>query len=269
MRTSKSINPLILILAAATTLAACKKVIHVDLNTTTPQLVIEGEVTNIKGPFPVRISRTVDFSAPNVFPAVTNAEVYLADSSNGIVDHLVQSDSGVYLARKTVGVPGHTYVLNVFVDGKQYSAISTMPKPVFLDSVTFALNFDFNNKQEINAVVNFQDPVGLGNYYQFTERVNGRDIPNVFVFEDRLSDGRYIVQPLFNDSSYLHKGDTLLLTMNCVDRNIYNYFFTLASVTGNNNFQTATPANPNSNITGGALGYFSAHTAQRAEIEVY
>jgi hypothetical protein len=117
--------------------------------------------------------------------------------------------------------------------------------------------------------VNFQDPVGLGNYYQFTEQVNGRNIPNVFVFEDRLSDGRYIVQPLFNDSAYLQKNDTLVLTMNSVDQNIYNYFFTLANVTGNNNFQTATPANPNTNITGGALGYFSAHTTQKERIVVY
>jgi hypothetical protein len=264
-------NAVLLLLAAAMTLAACKKVISVDLNNAAPQLVIEGEVTNIRGPFPVRISKTVNFSADNVYPPVTNADVTITDSTNGIVDHLSQanSDSGVYLARGTVGVPGHTFVLNVTVDGKQYRAVSTMPKVVFLDSVTFALNFDIDNKQEINAVVNFQDPKGLGNYYQFTEKVNGRNIPNIFVFEDRLSDGRYIRQPLFNDSAYLHKNDTLTLTMNCVDKNIYNYFFTLANVTGNNNFQTATPANPNTNITGGALGYFSAHTTQKVGIIVY
>jgi hypothetical protein len=262
----------ILVLAAATmTLAACKKVISVDLDNAGPQIVIEGEVTNQRGPFVIRISKSVNFSSSNVYPPVTNADVVLTDNNNGIVDYpsQVNSDSGVYLARGTVGVAGHTYTLDVTVDGKKYSAVSTMPKPVLLDSVTFALNFDFNNKQEINAVVNFQDPPGLGNYYQFTEVVNSRIIPNVFVFEDRLSDGRYIKQPLFNDSAYLHKNDTLQLTMNCVDKNIYNYFFTLANVTGNNNFQTATPANPVTNISNGALGYFSAHTTQQTKIIVY
>jgi hypothetical protein len=219
----------------------------------------------------VRITKTVNFSASNVYPPVTNAEVYITDSSNGIVDHLSQanSDSGVYLARGTVGVSGHTYVLTVNVDGKQYRASSRMPKPVPLDSVTFAMNFGFDNKQEINAVVNFQEPPGLGNYYQFSETVGSRPLPNIFVFEDRLSDGRYIQQPLFNDSSYLHKDDTLTLTFNCVDKNIYTYFFTLAGVTGNNNFQTSTPANPVTNITGGALGYFSAHTTQKIKLQVY
>jgi hypothetical protein len=58
--------------------------------------------------------------------------------------------------------------------------------------------------------------------------------------------------------------------MNCVDRNIYNYFFTLANVTSNNSgFENATPANPVTNLTGGALGYFSAHSTQQTRIRVY
>ena len=261
-----------LILAAATaaiSLAACKKVINVDLNNAAPQIVIEGGITNQPGQSDIHISKTVPFSADNVFPPVTNADVLLVDSNNGIKDHLVQVDSGVYRTQQLVGVQKHNYILTVTVDGKQYRASSRMPVPVPLDSVTFAMNFGFDNKQEINAVVNFKDPDGLGNYYQFNEVVNSRQIPNIFVFEDRLSDGRYIQQPLFNDSSYLHKDDTLTLTFNCVDKNIYNYFFTLANVTGNNNFQTSTPANPVTNITGGALGYFSAHTTQRIKLLVY
>jgi hypothetical protein len=250
---------------------ACKKVISVDLNNAAPQIVIEGEVTNARGAYQVRISKTVNFSASNVYPPVTDASVIITDSTAGVTEKLVQSsDSGTYLTSTIKGSPLHTYSLNVMAEGKQYTAVSTMPLPVFLDSVTFALNFDFSNKQEINAVVNFRDPVGLGNYYQFTEVVNGRTIPNIFVFEDRLSDGRYIEQPLFNDSAYLQKNDTLLLTMNCVDKNMYNYFFTLANVTGNtNNSQSATPANPATNLSNGALGYFSAHTTQKAKIVVY
>jgi hypothetical protein len=249
--------------------AACKKVINVDLNNAAPQIVIEGEVTNTKGPYQVKISKTVDFSASNVYPPVTNATVVMTDSLSRVTETLQQTDSGVYVTKKIIGAPLHTYSINVTVDGKQYFAVSRMPKPVIMDSVTFALNYDFNNNRQINAVVNFQDPPGLGNYYQFTETLNGRLIPNVFVFEDRLSDARYIEQPLFNDSAYLQVNDTLLLTMNCVDKNIYDYFFSLANVTSNNNFQTATPANPTTNISNGALGYFSAHTTQRVRLQVY
>jgi len=247
---------------------ACKKVVSVGLRDAPAQLVIEGEVTNGGSP-QVKLSRSVAFSASNSYPPVSGAVVKVTDSSNGIGGVLKESDPGMYTTRAIGGVPGHTYLLSVTVDGVTYTASSVMPKQVALDSVTFALNTEFNNHKDINAVVNFQDPPGVANYYQFTESVGGKLIPGVFVFEDRLSDGRYIEQPLYNDSTYLQRGDELMLTMNCVDRNVYDYLFSLSGVTGSNGFQTATPANPVSNIKSGALGYFSAHTTQRVRIEVY
>ena len=258
-----------LFLLASLGAVACKKVIQVDLNNAAPQIVIEGNVTNGPGPYQVLISRSVAFSATNTFPPVSGAAVSIIDSTTGTVEQLRESDSGVYITRYLTGTPLHTYELLVVVDGKQYAANSTMPSPVALDSVTFSENTGFDNKITVNAVVNFLDPPGVINYYQFTEHVNSRLIPNVFVFEDRLSDGRYIEDPLFNDSSYMQKGDTLLLTMNCVDQNTYNYFFTLANVTGNNSFQSTTPANPISNWSNGALGYFSAHTTIAQRVLVY
>lgn len=256
-------RPLLLVLLTALTVPACKKVIQVDLHSVAPQLVIEGDVTNGPAPYYVHISRTVDFSAANDFPPVTNAVVRLTDTTNGISDSMIQTSPGLYKSVEVGGVQHHTYMLQVSVDGKQYMALSTMPGIVHLDSVTFAQNIGFDNKLEINAVAAFQDPPGPGNYYQFTESLDGRVIPDIFVFEDRLSDGRYISYPLYNDSSYLQPGDTLTVTMNCIDKNNYNYFFQLMNVAGNNNFQSATPTNPISNLSNGALGYFSAHTTQR------
>ncbi|HEY4064919.1 MAG TPA: DUF4249 domain-containing protein [Puia sp.] len=247
----------------------CKKVINVDLNNVAAQIVIEGNITNLAPPYEVRVSKTVNFSASNVYPPVTGAIVKITDSTTGKTYQLNETDSGTYTTSAFNGTPRHRYDLLVIAGGQQYKATSTMPRNVALDSITFAENTDFNNNKDINAVVNFLDPVGPGNYYQFTETVNRRPIPNIFVFEDRLSDGKYIQQPLFNDSSYLQKGDTLQLNMYCIDQGIYNYFFTLMNVTGNNNFQSATPANPNTNISNGALGYFSAHTVNRIRLKVY
>jgi hypothetical protein len=247
----------------------CKKVIDVDLKNATPQIVIEGNVTDAPGVYTVRISKTVDVAADNTYPPVTDAFVTITDSTAHITDQLFQVDSGVYVTSQIEGRPNHTYYLYVSEGNQVYSANSTMPVRVSLDSISFAENVGFNNKEEINAIVNFLDPAGITNYYWFTEAVNSRQIPNIFVFEDRLSDGRYIEYPLYNDSSYLNPGDTLQLTMNCVDENTYNYFNTLINVTGGNNFQAVTPANPVTNLSNGALGYFSAQTTQRASIIVY
>jgi hypothetical protein len=258
-----------LILATFFTIAGCKKVIQVDLNNAAPQLVIEGNISDGPGPYKVSISRTVNFSADNAYPPVSGATVTITDSTLRTFEQLQESDSGVYTTQFLQGYPGHTYQLKVLVDGKEYTAFSTMPHPVRLDSVFFVENIGFNNNTSISAVVNFQDPPGIANYYQFVEMVNNRVLPDIFVFEDRLSDGKYIVQTLFNDSSYLKPKDTLLVTMRGVDKNAYDYFFTLTNVTGNNSFQSTTPSNPNTNISNGALGYFSAYTATADQVIVY
>lgn len=55
--------------------------------------------------------------------------------------------------------------------------------------------------------------------------------------------------------------------MLCISPEVYKYWYSLnAGATGGNN--AASPANPVSNISGGALGYFSAQTAQTKYIDV-
>jgi len=168
------------------------------------------------------------------------------------------------------GVAGHTYTLSVTSQQKNYMATSTMPMPVPLDSITFSQISGFGNNQ-IDAIVNFQDPPGIQNYYQFVEFVNGAQITkDIFVFDDRLSDGKYINHTLYNDTSYIFQGDEVQVNMYCIDENVYNYFYQLVQSGGTGAFSTtASPANPTSNISNGSLGYFSAHTVTSKERVVY
>ncbi len=135
-----------------------------------------------------------------------------------------------------------------------------MPVKVNLDSVTFYSTNIFGTKST-SAIANFQDPAGIANYYTFTEYVNGQAIDQTFNFSDRLSDGKYIRRQLFNDSSYINPGDQVIIEMHCVDSQVWQYFNTLGQAKGNNS-QAVTPANPLSNISNNALGYFSAQTVQ-------
>jgi hypothetical protein len=257
----------IIILAFILNLCQCKKVIQVNLNDTAPQLVIIGEVTSNPGPYTVSLSETVNFSADNVFPPVSGAFITIKDSTKGLTDTLTEVTAGHYTTHILSGIPGDAYLLTVAVSGKIYSALSVMPQPVTLDSVTFIENGAFGTNL-INPVVNFQDPAGIPNYYEFTETVNSRLINNIFIFDDRLSDGKYIRQPLFNDSAYIQTGNELVIGMYGIDENVFNYFNELQNATGNS-FQTLAPANPSTNISNGALGYFSAHTVDDREIIAY
>jgi hypothetical protein len=257
MKTIHFLRPFFLLFA----LFSCTKVVDINLNSTNPNIVIEGIVSDVAGPYQVQLTQTVNFSDPNIFPPVTGATVKITDSTLGLTDSLKEVLPGTYVTQKLLqGLTGHTYQLYVLSNGQTYTASSTMPAKVNLDSVSFYSTNIFGTKST-SAIANFQDPAGVANYYTFTEYVNGQAIDQTFNFSDRLSDGKYIKRQLFNDSSYINPGDQVSIEMHCVDNQVWQYFNTLGQAKGNNS-QAITPANPLSNISNNALGYFSAQTVQ-------
>ncbi len=257
-----------ILISAAVLIGACKKTVTLDLKTADSQIVIEGNVTDSSGPYTVSLTKTVAFYTENNFPAISGAVVKISDNQ-GVTDSLTETSPRIYSTSILQGAPGHTYTLSVVANNTTYTATSTMPAHVPFDSLTV-------NKQElfgdnrISATVNFQDPIGIHNYYQFTEYINGAQYnKSLFVFDDRLSDGKYISINLFNDSTRIKAGDHLAVDMYCIDVNVYNYFNQLDQSSGTGAFNTtASPANPSSNINNGAYGYFSAHTAEGRTIIV-
>lgn len=260
MQQTTSLVALLLIIC---TLSACKKVINVNLNDAAPQLVIQGNITNNPGITTVTISRTINYALNNVFPSVSGAVVKIIDSTNGTSFTLNEATAGTYQTSSLQGIQGHTYLLNVQVNGGTYKASSTMATQVKLDSVTFQVNSGFGQTL-INPMPNFQDPANINNYYKFVQTINSKITKKIFVFDDRLSDGKYIVRQIFNDSAYIQPKDTVTLEMQCLDKNVYEYFKQLSGLDPTNG-QPTSPANPISNITGGSLGYFSAHTSQKKQ----
>lgn len=247
-------------------ICGCKKVIDVHLKNSDTQIVITGDVDNRPGPYELKITKSVDFNSDNIFPPVSGAVVKI--TGNGVTDSLTETSPGVYSTHSLQGKAGKTYSMYVSIAGKEYTATSTMPHPVHLDSI----DFRSGREDALYAVANFQDPKGIPNYYQFIEYANGEKFRNgrgISVFDDRLSDGRYINRLLYNDSSDIKSGIILTVQMNCVDKDVYNYLSELLQVSGGGDgFASPTPANPTSNIVGGALGYFSAHTISSRSVVI-
>ena len=255
-------------LIALVLLYSCQKTVTLNLKTAASQVVIEGNITDSTGPYTVTISRSVGFYADNTFPAVSGAIVKISDNQ-GSTDTLTEVSAGTYQTHTLQGQPGNTYALSVSVNDTIYTATSTMAAAVPLDSVTFSHSAGFG-KSRIQAIANFQDPAGVKNYYQFEEHINGQLFTkDFFVFDDRLSDGKYIENNLRTDSAWLSTGDQLRVDMYCIDVNVYNYFYQLIQTGGSGAFNTtASPANPSTNISNGAYGYFSAHTRRSLTVTV-
>lgn len=253
-------------------LSSCEKVISVDLNSAAKKYVIEAVVTDKTGTSFVKISRTKNFDDDNYSDIVSDAIVSIQENGLTTYPFIKDPNSDIYEAPALTGKSGSKYNLTVTVNGQTFTAESTMPANVNLDTIFVTDELIFTSKRKIvNAV--FDDPPGLGNSYRFVQYVNGFQETQTMIRNDDYSDGRKIVNKLFylsNDDEEkrnIKSGDQVMIDMLCIEPAVYKYWFSLdRSAIGNG--QQATPSNPVSNIKGGALGYFSAQTIQTKSLVV-
>ena len=245
--------------------SSCERVIDINLNAVQKKYVIEGNVTNVAGTTTVLLTQTKNFDEDNSFVGVGGATITISDN-NGSPVTLTEASAGIYTTNAILGRSGHTYALRVTVAGQTFTASSLMPGVINLEEIAVTDENLFGDTKKM-ANVTYKDPVGKGNAYRFIQYLNNRKEKSLFVRDDDLTDGKLINRTLFyfndNDDERrdIKKGDALKIEMQCIDYPMYKYWYSLdAAATGSN--QQATPANPVSNIQGGALGYFSAHTTQ-------
>lgn len=262
--------PCLLLILCAACLSSCEKVIDVDLNSADKKYVIEANITDLAGTAQVIITQTSNFDEPNDFPHISGATVTISESGGATTTLPESTTPGYYEAPAFHGTSGKTYTLTVNAGGKTFTAVSVMPTKVKLDTMYITDELLFTDtRKTVNAV--FDDPAGFGNNYRFVQYVNGIRETQVMIRNDEYSDGRKIVAKLFyftGDEDYENKiesGDEVKLEMQCIDKNMYKYWYSLdRSSTGGSG--QATPSNPVTNIQGGALGYFSAHTLETRTI---
>jgi len=236
-------------------LTACEKVIELPLRDAALKYVVEGAVSDDNDTARVLLSMTKPFSDSNGFAGVSGALVTILD--NGTPYVLDEVHAGVYEAANLRGIPGHTYELQVQAGGETFSSTCRMPLPVAFDTLFVEERLRFSRVRKV-AVVKYPDPPGKGNSYRFIKYINGVKDNNIFVRDDKLTDGNLVETDLRGG---IERGDTVRIDMLCVDPAIYRFWFTLEEgATGEE--ENAAPANPESNIRGGALGYFSAHTSR-------
>lgn len=238
-------------------LSSCEKVIDLELKNADPLIVIEGTVSNQSENHFVRISKTIPFDQSASFNGVKGAQVTLK-SSAGLSVAFTEVTEGIYRSPRLRGTPGLTYTLDVLVEGKTYSAKSTMPSPVIPDSIGFKILSFFGNSN-IYPTVYYKDPPKIQNQYRYILKINGK-LQGDLVFEDRFNDGNAVSDVIIYDGDDdIKSGDIVDIEMQSIDRNVFKYFFALSQIGGNGGPPVA-PANPESNFSNGALGIFNACT---------
>lgn len=270
---------------------ACERAIDFKLDDVSPKLVVEATIENGRAPVVVLSNSLGFFSTIN--PAtlansfVRNAEVYV---SNGTLTHRLKefpvtlgSYSGYYYsndpaspANAFVGELNGQYSLRIVVNGKEYTAVTTIPAITKrVDSLYWKPAPPGNDTDKVAVMGRFYDPPGLGDYVRyFTKRNNEPFFAGyISVYDDQVIDGSsYDVQVergfernyggSSSGFSYFDKGDTVTLKLCNIDRQHYDFWRTMeyAYVNGGNPFST--PTKVMSNIQGGGLGYFGGLAAQ-------
>lgn len=278
MKTKNSIVTVCIFLAVIG-ISSCQKVINLNLESTATNIVVDAEVTDSVTSYTVNLTQTVNLGDNNVFPVVNGAIVVISDNA-GNSEILPETSPGNYTTSHLHGTNGRTYYLSITSNGKKYTATSTMPYGVALDSVIADTNTSHHGggggfgghgggsstpavpSVTVRAV--FTDPKGIANYYRLIEYVNRiPNYDNIAIISDQGQDGSVISVNVVRRDANIHAGDTVKVVLESIDANVFEYYRTLKQVTKvQNGIQTTVPGNPTTNLSNNALGFFSAYAVR-------
>ena len=160
-------------------LISCIDPVDTDLNTQRKHLVVEGYFTNEASLNYVRLSYSQPHSSPyNEFEEKAVVTV------TGIEGewHLFSYDKAGYYypigGGEAIGIPGHTYTLNITVGDQLYQSEPViMKEPIAIDSVHFEISeqtFAFSGEREkqllpgYNVLVDYTDPAEDKNFLRWS-----------------------------------------------------------------------------------------------------
>lgn len=290
-RNTKLKTKLLLLLISASVLSGCEKAVDFKLEQTMPKLVVEASIENGQ-PAVVYLSKSLGFFS-RIDPAtLSNSFVHNADVfvSNGILTHKLKeytipvgggynlyyySNDPSSPATLFTGELRKQYSLRILTEGKEYTAVTTIPDTTKrIDSVFWKPAPAGNPPEKVVFMGRFYDRPGFGDYVRyFTKRNSEPFYPGLAsVYDDQVIDGSsYEVQvekgvnrnaDIPDGYAFFNRGDTVTLKVSGIDKATYDFWrtmeFTYISV-GN---PFSTPTKVISNILGGGLGYFGGYAVQ-------
>lgn len=270
---------------------SCERSVDFKLDDVSDKLVIEATIENGQAPVVYLSSSFGYFSnidrATLANSFVHNAEVYV---SNGTLTHKLKeysipvgggynfyyySNDPASPATAFTGDLNKNYSLRVVSNGKEYTAVTTIPNITKrIDSLYWKDAPAGNPAGKAVLMLKATDPPGFGDYIRyFTKQNSDPFYPGLnSVFDDQVIDGTtYDIQverginrtgSTPEGYSFFNKGDTVTLKLSNIDKATYDFWrtmeFTYASV-GN---PFSSPTKVVSNINGGGLGYFGGYASQ-------
>ena len=289
--THKKINIVPVVLFTVVSFFSCVAPIDINTRDSEPVIVIYGQLTDEFEYQYIRITSSSPYFDNKTNMVVPNAEV-MVTSSGGEEYLFISEKEGYYVSEIFfAGVPGVTYHLKVEVDFNNdgvmdiYEAETTILPIVPVDSVDIKL-MDIMGYRHFSLNFYMYEPVETDNYYLFKFFVNdslsNNKISEFIVSDDQMFNGAYlsgISLYYFEDATdeknltapradeegiYMVKpGDRICLQVLSIEKGYYHFINECISEKyGENPFFGGPPSNISTNLSNGAIGYFSGYCIQ-------
>lgn len=261
----------LLILLAVAILAGCEETVKLESEQVEPQVVIEGLVTNENRQHYVKVSRSAEFYSSGDFTGVTDAVITVEDDQGNVYNYVhnpssAENGEGYYLSEDAfAGQIGSTYKLTVTIGPEVYTATDIIKPVTAIDSLEVSLNEEeFEDPEDegyfYEVLFYAKEPQDTEDYYLF------KFYRNDSLFLDTETDIYYANDDLLGEdidgiptAGFYKQGDTARVEMYSITRQGYIYYndlYTLLNSDGG--MFSPPPANPRSNLSNNALGYFQA-----------
>jgi len=279
----RSTKIFILIIALVSLLAQCTERIEVEIDSTYTRLVVEGYITTDTMAHTVKLSLSGDYFANKPADRIGDALVRLDDGEQATELTESESEPGLYLTETNYhGIPGRTYTLTISQvdiddDGiyEEYTAESVLHPVAKMDSIALDL-MESPHFKIYQVLVYAWDPPET-NFYAFKVYKNGTlltdTLSEMLVQNDEFFNGNYThgIPSQFLDQDkegeVLVIGDTVTFELDGITEEYYQYVIEAQSeVFYKTPMFSGPPANIMSNISNGALGFFSAYSIERLSI---
>lgn len=271
--------------------SSCEKAVNFKLDDVTPKLVVEASIENGQNPV-VYLSKSLNYFSKidqSILAAsfVHSAEVYI---SNGTLTHKLKEFSvpvgGGYNFFYYTNDPANPltafagqlnkqYSLRIVSEGKEYTAVTTIPNITRrIDSLFWKPAPPGNPPEKVALMVRAYDQPGFGDYIRyFTKRNNEPFYAGLIsVYDDQIIDGsEYEVQVEKGVDrnqdhpegySFFDRGDTVTLKVSNIDKATFDFWRTMEYTYSSVGNPFSSPTKVTGNISGGALGYFGGYASQ-------